>query len=119
MIQEVQEWVNEHKLPTIDIDVAAGEVKYFPLIGVVYYSSNYRVNQIRANVRMALYQMMSYDDREIGDGLRLSIIYNAIQSADGVSYVNLSSPTGDIAVNNDQFLLLNMDNVTLTYTEFT
>lgn len=121
---EVRTWAQTKTLPTIILAVESGSLKTITITGTVYYYANYRPNIVMANVVTALADLFDYDERDMGDGMRLSDIYNTIDSADGVSYVNLTAPTGDTSVTAYEFLVLpteflrHIDNY-LTFTKAT
>lgn len=103
---EVKSWAQTKTVPTIDIAVESGSLKTITITGTIYYHANYRPNIVMANVITAIADLFDYDERNMGDSMRLSDIYNAIDSADGVSYINLTLPTGDTSATASEFLVL-------------
>lgn len=115
LISAVQDWVEDHKLPSVTASVEAGTLVSLNITAVVHYTRNQRSNIVQANVNLALQDMFDYDDRSIGEGVTLAEIYQTIMSADGVEWVDITVPAANVTVDSDEFLV--EGTVTITYTE--
>jgi hypothetical protein len=99
-------YIEERTLPTIVISTEPARLFPINVIGRVFYLPTYREDVVRENVLNALDTLVFGNSiREIGDGLRLSDVYAAIDNATGVDYCNLSSPTGNVNVLGDEFIV--------------
>jgi len=106
LLNALRVFIEERTFPTIAI--ATESARLFPvnITGRVFYFPNYRENSVRENVLNALDTLVfGNTTREIGDGLRLSDVYAAIDNAIGVDYCNLSSPTGNLNVLGDEYVI--------------
>jgi len=117
LISAVQEWVEEHKLPTTTTSVEAGSLTSLDITATVHYSRNQRSNIVQANVNLALQAMYDYAGRSIGEGITLAEIYQTIMGADGVEWVDITVPTANVTVDADEFLV--EGTATITYVEAT
>lgn len=117
LVASVQSWVDEHKLPSVIAVVDSGTLVTVDIAAVIHHSSNYRTNQIRASVNLAIIDLFNYSGRKIGDGLYLSDIYNVFTNIDGVEYITVTAPTGDVSGKSGQFLV--QGTMTITYAEVT
>jgi hypothetical protein len=106
LLDALRAYIEERTFPTIAISTQPARLYPVNITGNVYFRPNYREDVVRENVLNALdNRVFSYGVREIGDGLRLSDIYAAIEDATGVDYVDIKSPTGNINVLGDEFVV--------------
>ncbi len=106
LLDALRVYIEERTFPTIAIATEPARLFSVNVTGRVFYFSNYRENSVRENVLNALDTLVfGNTTREIGDGLRLSDVYAAIDNAIGVDYCNLSSPTGNLNVLGDEYVV--------------
>ena len=115
LISAVQDWAEDHKLPSVTVSVEAATLTSLNITATVHYDRNQRSNIVQANVNLALQEMFDYDDRTIGEGVTLAEIYQTIMGADGVKWVDITVPTANVTVDDDEFLV--EGTVTITYVE--
>jgi hypothetical protein len=120
MKQELLDYLEERKYVTCDLKILDPEYKKVDIEAVVYKYSDADERVIMAGIEDALgemfkvakspvasFRMNGYvDGLMLGDDLRFSIIVSTIQAIEGVSYVNMVSPTGDIPMNYKQIATL-------------
>lgn len=106
LLDALREYIEIRTLPTVAISVEAARLKVQDIIGTVYFLPEFRVETVTENVLEAL-DSIAFDNsiREIGDGLRLSDLYAAIDNAIGVDYVNLTSPKANVFADDDEFIV--------------
>jgi hypothetical protein len=106
LLDALRVYIEERTLPTIAISTEPARLFSVNIIGKVYYLANYREETVRNNVLDALDTLVFGNSvREIGDGLRLSDVYAAIDNAIGVDYCTLTSPTGNVNVLGDEYVV--------------
>lgn len=101
----VREFIEERTLPTVAISVENARLVPVDITATVYYLKNFREDAVRDDVIESLDSFVFNNDlREIGDGLRVSDIYAAIDNTLGVDYVNLHSPSANKSVLGDEYI---------------
>ena len=106
LLDALRLFIEERTLPTIAISTEPARLFPVNIIGRVFYLPTYREDTVRENVLNALDSLVfSNSLREIGDGLRLSDVYAAIDNSTGVDYCNLTSPSGNVNVLGDEFVV--------------
>jgi hypothetical protein len=105
LLDAVREFIEERTLPTIAISVEAARFLELDIFGTVYYQPNFREDTIKTNIDAALELIFDNSIREIGDGMRLSDIYAALDNAIGVDYVDLTLPMANKSVLDDQYIV--------------
>lgn len=106
LLDSLRVYIEERTLPTIAISTEPARLYPVNVTGRVFYLPTYREDVVRENVLNALDTLVFGNSlREIGDGLRLSDIYAAIDNAIGVDYCNLTSPTGNVNVLGDEYIV--------------
>lgn len=106
LLDALRIYIEERTLPTIAISTEPARLYPVNVTGRVFYLPTYREDTVRENVLNALDTLVFGNSlREIGDGIRLSDIYAAIDNATGVDYCNLTSPSGNINVLGDEYVV--------------
>lgn len=107
LLTALRVFIEERTLPTIAISTEPARLFPVSITGSVHFLPTYREDVVRENVLNALDSLVfGNPTREIGDGLRLSDVYAAVDNAKGVDFCNLSSPSGNINVLGDEFVVL-------------
>ena len=106
LIDAVYDWAFDRMLPTIDLDVQSATITEVGFNGTVYYSQGQLANTIKTRVEETLEELFDYENRRIGQGLKLSDIYAFLSSALGVEWIDLTSPSINVEANNYEFLKL-------------
>ena len=111
IVAEVQSWVNTNKpgTDTPTVTAAAGVTVTITGIITVRTASDSTANRALATDAIAAY----FATLGIGDDVDLGALYAAIYAARGIVDVDLSSPSGDTSINNDQIAV---PSVSLTWT---
>lgn len=106
LLDALRIYIEERTFPTIAISTEPARLYPVNIIGRVFYLPNYREAVVRENVLTALDTLVfGNTTREIGDGLRLSDVYAAIDNATGVDYCNLTSPKGNVNILGDEYIV--------------
>ena len=106
LLDSLRRFIEERTFPTIAISTEPARLFPVNIIGRVFYIPTYREDVVRENVLNALDKLIFGNSiREIGDGLRLSDVCAAIDNAIGVDYVDLTSPTGNVNVLGDEYVV--------------
>jgi hypothetical protein len=107
LLDALREYMEERSLPTVGISVEPARLKVQDITGTVFFLPEFRVETVTENVLEAL-DSVAFDNtiREIGDGLRLSDVYAAIDNAIGVDYVNLNDPSSNVFACEDEFIVI-------------
>mgnify|MGYP002621192054 CR=1 FL=1 len=113
LLDAVREFVEERTLPTVVVSVEPARLIPVDVIGEVFYLPEFREETVRENVLNAL-DTTVFDNtiREIGDGLRISDVYAAIDNSIGVDYVNLTTPSANKFTCEDEFIVPGEINLT-------
>jgi hypothetical protein len=106
LLDALREFIEERTLPTIAISVEPARLVPLDIIGTVFFLTEFREDTVRENVLNAI-DTVIFDNqiREIGDGMRLSDVYAAIDNAIGVDYVNLISPASNNFALDDEYFV--------------
>ena len=108
----VRVYLEERTLPTVGISVESARLQTITVAGTVYYEHNFREESVRLNVESSLRRVFDPTLREIGDGLRMSDLYAAIDSSTGVDYADITTPATNRHALEDEFFLLGTMNFT-------
>lgn len=111
IVAEVQSWVNTNKPGTDTPTVVAASAVTVGITGTITVrtASDSTANRALATDAVAAY----FASLGIGDDVDLGALDAAIYSARGIVDVDLSSPSGDTSINNDQIAV---PSVSLTWT---
>jgi predicted phage baseplate assembly protein len=105
--------INEHKMLTDWIEVEDGIWSEIDISGTVRTVSGISNDAMLAAIRSSLEELFSIETREMGDPLRISDLYSAIDNTEGVIHVELESPQATINANTNELLVLGSINLTL------
>lgn len=117
---ELTQYLEDRKYVTCDIQVSDPEYYLINIEAAIYKYKDYDERSVLANVEKALQDFFkiaqspvaSYrltgtvDGMVLGGDLRYSVLISTIQSVDGVAYVDLVSPEGDVTINYKQIATL-------------
>ena len=73
------------------------------------------MDSVLTNIKQALSDLMNINTREMGDALRISDVYAAIDNIEGVIYVELENPDKTITAASNELLILGEINLSLQY----
>ncbi len=113
LLDALRIYVEERTLPTIAISTESARLYPVNVTGRVFYLPTYREESVRENVLNALDTLVFQNSlREIGDGMRLSDIYAAIDNATGCDYTDITSPSGNVNVLGNEYIIAGEINLT-------
>lgn len=98
---------------TTEINYRDPKIKRIDIDLRVVYDTDADVASVRNNVEAAVSDLFQVQPGIIGRSMRLSEIYAAVMSVDGVKYCVINSPTSDIEADVNEILYLS--NSTITY----
>lgn len=110
----LKEYLSEYAMLTTWIEVADGSTKSVDITGAVALLSGFREADVKPSVEAVLTELLDAEIRDMGQTLRISDIYGALENVAGVDYVELTAPTASVAAGESQ--LLTLGNISLTYT---
>lgn len=113
LLDEVRLAVEQRTLETIAISVLPATLIAVDIVGIVYFFGNFRQDIVSVNVNTSLNQLFDPTRRDIGDGMRLSDLYAAIDNSIGVDYVDLTTPNSNFSAGQFEFIVLGT--VSLSY----
>lgn len=96
---------------TTEINYQDPKIKRIDLDIRVIYSTDADLTIVRNNVESAIKELFSLGPNYIGQSMRLSTIYAAVMSVEGVKYCIINSPSSDIEIEIDEVLYLTEFNV--------
>lgn len=108
-------YLNKYKMLTDWLEIEDGIWREIDFTGSVVVSNGFSMDTVLANIKQALSNLMAIDTREMGDPLRISDVYAAIDNIEGVIYVELDSPDKTITAANNELLVLGEINLALQY----
>jgi uncharacterized phage protein gp47/JayE len=98
--------VNKYKMLTDWIEVEDGAWRGVDIEGTVQAVGGMREDAVISSVRSALEKLFSLEVRGMGESLRISDIYSAIDGTEGVLHVELESPQATIEAEKNELLVL-------------
>ena len=104
VVNAVQAWINENKPGTDNATVASVTAVLVTVSGTIYLPAAYDTTANRALATDAL--TAYFAGLDVGQDPDLGAIYHALYSAAGITDIDLTSPSGDTAVNNGQVATL-------------
>lgn len=100
------DYLNKFKMLTDWIEIEDGKWTPVHFSGHVIISDGFNSDKIILNIKHALTSLMSIETRDMGEPLRISDVYSAIDNIEGVLYVELDSPTQTIIPDFNELLVL-------------
>ena len=100
------EYVNKRKMFTDWIEIEDGAWRNVDVRGTVRIVRGYARDKVLRDVKAALTALLNVEVREMGEALRISDVYAAIDNVEGVIHVELETPTGTIEAETNEILML-------------
>ncbi len=108
-------YLNQYKMITDWLEIEDGSCREVNFSGAVIVSNGFSLDTVLTNIKQALTNLMKIETREMGEALRISDVYAAIDNIEGVIYVELDTPTQSIEAQNHELLILGEINFSLEY----
>ncbi|MBQ3626858.1 MAG: hypothetical protein II948_08975 [Synergistaceae bacterium] len=102
----LREYISEYQMLTDWIEVEDGKWREINFKGVITISPGLKAGIILDKVEDTLKSLMNIETREMGEALRISDAYAAIDNIEGVEHVELESPSSTIEADNNELLIL-------------
>ena len=99
-------YLNRYKMLTDWLEIEDGKWREINFSGVVTIAQGFNPNVILQNVSKALSSLLDIEIREMGQALRISDAYSAIDNIEGVIHVELNEPLTTIEAENNELLVL-------------
>lgn len=100
------EYLNEYKMLTDWIEIHDGKFSAIDFSGTLTLVKGFNADTVLNNVKSELNSLMNIDTRDMGEPLRISDVYAAIDNIEGVSFVELTSPRQTITPDKEELLIL-------------
>jgi len=111
MMADVQSWLGSKMVLGIDLEVKAPTYVPVDISANIYLHENFNSDEVSYNIRANLANYLSpvYNDpdtgtypHQFGRNVRISDIYAVIDNTPGVDYLNLTLPTSDVTIDNNE-----------------
>ena len=99
-------YLNRYKMLTDWLEIEDGKFKNVDFSGTVTVANGINFNNILSNINKALTSLMNVNTRDMGEPLRISDVYAAIDNLEGVSFVELITPSETIIPDENELLVL-------------
>ena len=99
-------YLNQYKMLTDWLEIEDGKWREIDIKGEITIISGFSADKVLANVNAALAELMNVETREMGDALRISDVYAAIDNIEGVIHVELNTPKKTINADINELLIL-------------
>ena len=100
------EYLNKYKMLTDWLEITNGKIKPVDFSGTITVSEGFNKYSVIKKISDVLNDFMNVDVRDMGEPLRISDLYALIDNVEGVSFVELDSPTQTIIPENNELLTL-------------
>ena len=100
------EYLNRYKMLTDWIEVEDGRWREVDISGTVTISQGFNASVVINNVKEALEKLLNIEVRDMGQSLRISDVYSAIDNVEGVVHVELADPSSTVQADNNELLVL-------------
>ena len=99
-------YLNDYAMLTALLEIEDGSWRSVDFKGVITISPGFKAGAILDNVTVALETLMDIETRDIGEALRISDVYVAIDNIEGVVHVELETPTSTVSADENELLIL-------------
>jgi uncharacterized phage protein gp47/JayE len=105
--------INEHKMLTDWIEIEDGTWREVDIRGTVRIVSGISNDAMLASIQSSLEELFSIETRGMGEPLRISDLYSAIDGTEGVIHAELESPRAIVNAGMNELLTLGRVSLTL------
>ncbi|MBR0257580.1 MAG: baseplate J/gp47 family protein [Synergistaceae bacterium] len=106
LIDSLLDYLDKFKMLTDWIEIENGSSKSVDFSGQVIISGGFSADSIRQEINNVLRSLMDIETREMGEPLRISDVYAAIDNIEGVIFVELDTPAQTITPELNEMLVL-------------
>ncbi|MDR1977942.1 MAG: baseplate J/gp47 family protein [Synergistaceae bacterium] len=99
-------YIDERKMLTDWIEIEDGTWREIGVEGTVRAASGIREDDAHAAILLALEKLFTLETREMGEPLRISDLYSAIDNVGGILHVELSAPQATVEAESNELLVL-------------
>ncbi len=103
---ELLDYLNQYKMLTDWLEIEDGKWREIDIQGSITITAGFKPDTVLSNVKTALRELLDIEAREMGEPLRISDVYAAIDNVEGVIHVELNTPTATITADNNELLIL-------------
>ena len=108
-------FLNKYKMLTDWLEIENGSWKEVNFSGDIIISNGFDSDEVLSNIYRAINSLLNIDIREMGEALRISDVYHALDSIEGVEYSELTSPSATVAANKNELLVVGNINLNLKF----
>lgn len=103
--------LNQYKMLTDWLEIEDGSWRQIDIKGTLTISNGIKASVVIASVHEALEKLMDIETREMGEALRISDLYAAIDNVEGVVHAELETPTATVSAGDNELLVLGVVNL--------
>ncbi|MBR1419316.1 MAG: baseplate J/gp47 family protein [Synergistaceae bacterium] len=100
------EYLNDYAMLTALLEIEDGSWRSVDFKGVITINAGIKSAVVLDSVTAALNTLLSIDTRDMGEALRISDVYAAIDNIEGVIHVELETPTSTVSADENELLIL-------------
>ena len=100
------EYLNDYKMLTDWLEIEDGKWRAIDFKGIITISAGIKSTAVLDSVTAALKTLLSVETREMGEYLRISDVYAAIDNIEGVVHVELEVPINTLSADENELLIL-------------
>ena len=108
-------YLNQYKMLTDWLEIEDGSWREINFAGSVVVADGFSMDNVLTNIKQELTELMKIESREMGEALRISDVYAAIDNVEGVLFVELDTPNQTIQAESNELLVLGNINFSLQY----
>lgn len=108
-------FLNKYKMFTDWLEIEDGSWKEVNFSGTVIISNGFDSDKVLSNINTAINSLLNIDIKEMGEPLRISDVYHALDNIEGVEYSELISPSATVTANKNELLVVGNINLTLKF----
>ena len=98
--------IEEIKVFTDTVEIVSGSTREVDVKGTVKILGGFKKNEILEKIKNSLKKLLSPEERDMGQELRLSDLHRAVDETDGVDWVEFSNPTATVMTSAYELLVL-------------
>ena len=115
--EKLLDYMNKYKMLTDWLEIEDGICRAIDFAGSIVVSDGFSMDKVLTEIKSALSELMNIETREMGEALRISDVYAAIDNIEGVLYVELDTPSQTVEAENSELLTLGNIRFKLEYKE--
>ena len=99
-------YLNQYKMMTDWVEIEDGKWRAVNFSGTLTVTSGVKADTVLSTVRKVLESLLNIETREMGESLRISDVYAAIDNVEGVLHVELTEPVATVEAEPSELLII-------------